>query len=319
VRKHLTQPAAAVKRISSPPPDAGLDRLLADPALCSTAKAVALALVRRWAWSKAACWPSDATIAGTVGRSPGHVQRCLRQLERAGWIERERTAEVPNGRRIWLRWRRDVGSGAQPTSAPARSAPPAPARSERIVIVNELRTEPIRRQIPARLRDEPTPRPPDARERVEAAPTPVDPQKPQPTPQRPGATPSRRRWLTTADLAAAVASTGDAILARELARLTAPPPQAEPPVTSQSTAELLARLPGRHDLVLPVARRLCLETGDEKPATLRTFEGMCHAVACRSVPVEAITSSWRQASGPLARHRGKVMVAAWGRAVGRRC
>src|SRR5262249_56773649 len=98
-----------------------------------------VALRRHWAWSKDHCWPSDATIAKTVGRSPGHVQRCLRQLEAAGYITRERTDAVPNGRRIWLNWRRDGDSaGVQPPAAPARTGPTAPARSEeRVVIVNE--------------------------------------------------------------------------------------------------------------------------------------------------------------------------------------
>src|SRR4051794_26426392 len=77
--------------------DPGLDRLLADPGLGSTAKTVAVALARHWAWSKDHCWPSDRTIASRVGRSVGHVQRCLRQLEAAGWVERERTDDVPNG------------------------------------------------------------------------------------------------------------------------------------------------------------------------------------------------------------------------------
>src|SRR4051794_8180140 len=114
--------------------DPGLDRLLADPGLGSTAKTVAVALARHWAWSKDHCWPADRTIAAHVGRSVGHVQRCLRQLEAAGWVDRERTDDVPNGRRLWLNWRR---AGAQPGPAPARSAPSAPARTEEIVIVNE--------------------------------------------------------------------------------------------------------------------------------------------------------------------------------------
>ena len=123
---HLTRPSAPCKRLSALPADEGLDRLLADSALGSTAKAVAVALVRTWAWSKPVCWPSDNSIAAKVGRSVGHVQRCLRQLDQAGWIEREHTDQVPNGRRIWLNWRRDADAGAQPGTTPARIAPPAP-------------------------------------------------------------------------------------------------------------------------------------------------------------------------------------------------
>jgi hypothetical protein len=96
------------------PRDPGLDRLLADPDLGSTAKAIAAVLVKNWAWFKTSCWPSDRTIADKVGKSPGHVQRCLRQLEDAGWIIRERTDEVPTGRLIWLAWRCPTTSkGAQ--------------------------------------------------------------------------------------------------------------------------------------------------------------------------------------------------------------
>ncbi|HMB08851.1 MAG TPA: helix-turn-helix domain-containing protein, partial [Isosphaeraceae bacterium] len=120
------------------PRDPGLDRLLADPDLGSTAKTIAIALVKHWAWFKDSCWPCDRTIAGKVGKSQGHVQRCLRQLEDAGWIERERTDEVRTGRRIWLAWRRPTaGAGAQGGPAPAREGLAAPARDKRIVVVKE--------------------------------------------------------------------------------------------------------------------------------------------------------------------------------------
>jgi hypothetical protein len=64
---------------------------------------------------------------------------------------------------------------------------------------------------------------------------------------------------------------------------------------------------------MAAARRLCVETGDEKAATLRMFEGMCRAVATRLVPAEVLAGCWRQATGPKAKHRGKVLVAAWKR------
>ena len=80
----------------------GLDAILADPGLSSTAKALITVMIRNWAWYKDHCWPSDATLAKKVGKSIGHVQRRLRELERAGRIDAERTAAVPNGRRIWL-------------------------------------------------------------------------------------------------------------------------------------------------------------------------------------------------------------------------
>src|SRR5512135_2736792 len=120
------------------PRDPGLDRLLADPDLGSTAKTIAIALVKHWAWFKDSCWPSDRTIAGKVGKSQGHVQRCLRQLEDAGWIERERTDEVRTGRLIRLLWRSaplSAGSaGAQRVPAPALSECKR-RRSTNIVVV----------------------------------------------------------------------------------------------------------------------------------------------------------------------------------------
>src|SRR3954454_7112729 len=125
----------SVRNRAALPNDPGLDALLADPALGSTAQTIAIALVKHWAWYKDHCWPSDETIAKKIGKSPGHVQRCLRQLELAGWIRREHTSAVPCGRRIWLLWRRpDAGQGARPAPAPVRTGEPAPARSERVVV-----------------------------------------------------------------------------------------------------------------------------------------------------------------------------------------
>ena len=94
-----TTPPAALPRFgrvrAALPNDPGLDALLADPALGSTAKTIAIALVKHWAWYKDHCWPGDETIAKKIGKSPGHVQRCLRQLELAGWIRREHTSASP--------------------------------------------------------------------------------------------------------------------------------------------------------------------------------------------------------------------------------
>src|SRR3954454_13431694 len=114
------------------PNDPGLDEILADPGLSSTAKALIAVMVRNWAWSKNHLWPCDKTLASKVGKSVGQVQRCLLELEQAGRIRREKTDEVPNGRRIWLLWR---CPGAQREIASARSAPVAPARSEQVVVV----------------------------------------------------------------------------------------------------------------------------------------------------------------------------------------
>jgi hypothetical protein len=117
------------------PRDTGLDRLLADPYLGSTAKTIATVLVKHWAWVKDHCWPSDCTIAEKVGKSPGQVQRGLRQLEDAGWITRQRTDQVPNGRLIRLLWRSaPLSAGAQQVPAPALSECKR-RRSTNIVVV----------------------------------------------------------------------------------------------------------------------------------------------------------------------------------------
>src|SRR3954469_3355143 len=106
------------------PNDPGLDEILADPTLSSTAKAIITVMVRNWAWFKDYCWPCDKTLAAKVGKSVGQVQRCLQELEQAGRIQREKTDAVPNGWRIWLLWRCPGGrEGAQREFASARSAP----------------------------------------------------------------------------------------------------------------------------------------------------------------------------------------------------
>ena len=448
---YSTRPSPHCKGQSPPPPalpaDPGLDRLLADPGLTSTAKAVAVALVRNWAWRRDHCWPSDKTIAAAVGRSVGHVQRCLRALEHAGWVGREHTAEVPNGRVLRLLWRRDdaaedgaaaagaprpvtacpprreparpaavpaggppssgptvafpglalpmppvlaayragaavaapdpeapeaapprppapvppspcpapaaprsgeelammarlkeamarhrgecrggaspppggppgdvsggggLRAGAQPVRAPARSAPPAPARDKDIVSLKE-RKEPLKGPPPRRLRPEP-PQDPDL-------------------PSGGGTTaegslakgfsvasPGRGLGMDRRELLEVAARTGDPILLAEALRVSAPPPPPEPSPWDLPVGELVARLPGRYDLAFPAARALCLAVGDEAGATLRACRGMAEAVAAGRVPAGALADCLSQALGPRARHAGKVLVAAWKR-VGRR-
>lgn len=71
------------------------------------------------------------------------------------------------------------------------------------------------------------------------------------------------------------------------------PAAAEPGPDTLPTAELLARLPGRHDLLMAAARRLCVETGDEKSATLNAFASMARAVIRGAVPSVVLTDCWR--------------------------
>src|SRR3954453_17916863 len=118
------------------PNDPGLGEILPHPPLSSPAKALVTVMIKNWAWYKDHCWPSDKTLAAKVGKSVGHVQRCLHELTQAGRIGREKTDEVPNGRRIWLLWRCPGGPiGAQRDMTRARSVPTAPARDKQTVIV----------------------------------------------------------------------------------------------------------------------------------------------------------------------------------------
>src|SRR4051794_28849174 len=128
---HSTRPPDRRKKIplpfASPPHD-----LVADLRLTPTDVRVAAALCY-WARGKPHCWPSDATIGRRVGRSPGTVQRCLRRLEAAGWIARERTDANRTGRLIRLAWRPGADEAGADAPAPG---PPAPrARDEGDVIV----------------------------------------------------------------------------------------------------------------------------------------------------------------------------------------
>jgi hypothetical protein len=392
------------------PNDPGLDEILADPDLGSTAKAIVTVMVKNWAWSKDHCWPCDKTLAAKVGKSVGQVQRCLQELEQAGRIRRERTDEVPNGRRIWLLWRCPGGrEGAQREIATARSAPAAQARNE-IVIVNGGREPEIRS--PSRPRPEPAPAetaipdspafpttdwpadgptapplsPPRPQEPCEASPEPelegrnarslqalsgaaggrssdpvpspvpaepivpltvMDlgtigrPGSPSPAPVAPrivctvapaspvscsdptaGDAPRRSRLglgLDLAELIKVVGETNDPILAKELARRTAPPAPPEPPPQALTTHELFAKLPGRHDLISEATRRLAEETGDFKPASWSFYQRAVEAVVTRSTLPGVLFDCHRQATGPKAKDPGKVFVVAWKRQVRTRC
>jgi Helix-turn-helix domain len=381
------------------PNDPGLDAILADPDLSSTAKALITVMVKNWAWSKDHCWPSDRTLAAKVGKSVGQVQRCLHELEQAGRIQREKTDAVPNGRRIWLLWRCPGGrTGAQRQVAKARSTPAAPARSEQIVVVNEgsereiqcaprsrpevaptanAVPDPMASQAAALLTAELTapPMPSPAAQEPRGTPLTVAMDEPTPSiaqaspeatgglPGDPAAPPvpttsanaldlrglgrptlpvpatpipcsapaaswtspwtSRRKrlglGLNVEELARIVAATGDPILAAELARCTAPPPPPEPSPEAVPTAELLAKLPGRHDWIAVATHRLAEATGDFKAASWSFFRQTVEAVVTRTVPAEVLVDCLRQATGPKAVNAGKVFVVAWKREVALRC
>jgi hypothetical protein len=349
------RPGKFSPRSSSPPtgPDPGLDALLADPALSCTAKLVAAALARHWAWGlKSLCWPADRSIAARIGRSVGQVQRGLRELESVGLLRREKTAETPTGRRLVLLWRvAGVSVGAQPDCSSARSGPCASARSKDRN--REAGTEPENSDPPPRPRPEPiaepttvepvesvmaapsvapSPAPVESPPTVEALPL-IDlatigrPAAPAPLPllnarpqilgpdPAPAPAPARRRGLSLSrsELAALVAQTGDPILAAELTRATAPPPPAEPAPQTLATAALLAKLPGRHDLTSVATERLCQDLGDFKPATWAFCRKAVEGVVTRAVLPSVLLDCHRQATGGKARDRGRVFVVAWKR------
>jgi hypothetical protein len=284
-----TTPAAdprTGRRAFALPRGPGLDRLLADPNLGSTAKTIATALVKHWAWFKDSCWPSDRTIAQKVGKSPGHVQRCLRQLENAGYILRQRTDEVPTGRLIWLTWRCPTTSnGARGDRAPAREGLSAPARDKRIVVVTR-EVERGESAPPERQRPEPippaSPTVPVPRPNPPAAPTPVEvvapPSLPPPAPQAAASASASLPMLLTPEqkarqtkLSAAARGQVEAVaLPSPPPSLVRPAPRSEVPTPASApipspalplTPEQLARLDA-----LPAASRdqvlIWLATGD---------------------------------------------------------
>src|SRR5512135_2514457 len=133
------------------PPDPGLEALLADKRLSAAAKLVATVLVKHWAWYKSSCYPSNRSIAARCGYSPGHVARCLHELEHGGWIRREQQAT--GSRLIVLCWRGTPCEVAGGGSATVQGDPPAKARTKQGVSVNK-RIEQEESECPERSRPE---------------------------------------------------------------------------------------------------------------------------------------------------------------------
>src|SRR5512135_2240153 len=121
------------RRGAALPNDPGLEALIADKHLSAAAKLVATVLVKHWAWYKASCYPSNRSIAARCGYSPGHVARCLHELEQGGWIRREQQAT--GTRLIVLCWRGTPGQDAGGGSATVQGDPPAKARTKQVVSV----------------------------------------------------------------------------------------------------------------------------------------------------------------------------------------
>lgn len=61
-------------------------------------------------------WPSVANLSRRSGLSIRQVQRCLRQIEQDGWIERHVDTHRL-GTTLWI-WRKRIGLGVTPTSPP---------------------------------------------------------------------------------------------------------------------------------------------------------------------------------------------------------
>jgi hypothetical protein len=282
--------------------DAGLDVLLADPGLSSTAKAIAVALARHWAWgNKDHCWPSDASIAAAVGKSIGHARRCLRELESCGYVRRERSDQVANGRILRLLWRctAAAAAGARQDLAPARVELERPRAPKEVVIVNreiEPKSDPDPRQRPA----------------PSAIPTPT-PAAPRPTPAAIAAgtalsaeEAARLEALSpaTRERVLAWVASGDRVLLAEARKLLTPPrPRPTPPAT---LPELLSRVTEDPAFVPMAAHALADEFGDQK--SVAGFKARLEEAWRGERPAEALVDAFRQASGPKARNPGAVFM-----------
>ena len=117
------------------PSDPTLDEILADTRVGRLATQLVISLVRNWAWFKAECWPSNATIAEKLRIHPKSVPRALRELEAAGWAKRVPTDDprVGSGRLIKLLWRVD---GSDPVTPGVANALPKQGGGE---LVEKLR------------------------------------------------------------------------------------------------------------------------------------------------------------------------------------
>jgi DNA-binding Lrp family transcriptional regulator len=325
--------------------------IAADARLTAVDIRVVLALLY-FARSKHTCTPCDQSIGERAGGiSPGTVQRSLRRLESLGYIRREsvapsdrnRTGRVfhllwraprvpgyshPDARRTYSRVSGGPATGERPVGRRC-ATPRSLARDKEDVVVE---AEKSRIDTDSALRPRPVTASPVVAPEATAPTTatsavPFDLRAigavPELHPKPARATPPQRHrprlGLSLEELAKVARDTADPILAAELARRTAPPSPPEPPLRAMPTAELFAALPGRHDLIMAAARRLCEETGDFKVASLRTFEKMAEAVAVRAVPPSVLIDCWRQGMGPQAEHKGKVLVAAWKRQTPLRC
>jgi hypothetical protein len=299
-----------------------------------------IAALMFFARSRTYCTACDRSLGAQAGGcSVGTIQRALRHLEALGYIRRQavepsdfnRTGRVihllwktegsttgdrpPNHRRATSRSRVTdkgnvvvEGENSKPVTNPAPRS--RPALLEALPIAQPEPIQYAKDPLPERAATATQPSstlPFDLRTIGQPATLPATTATPPRVPASHGRRP--RLGLTLEELTKVAGD--DPILAAELARRTAPPPPPESPPATVPTTELFEMLPGRHDLIMTAARRLCEETGDFKVASQRTFELMATSVATRAVPAAVLISCWRQGTGPKAEHKGKVLVSAW--------
>lgn len=315
-RKAEGSPGRKIRPPALPPPPA----LFTDPGLPTGAKLIIRTLVANWAWSRPECWPGTPAIVAATGLSRGHVQTCLRALERGGWIARE-----ARGRRriIVLLWRLPGWPGAPAGDLRARQAGGAPAPDKNVVIVNREMERPamaeaIRRPrrgegpaakaippagsapvapIPAPPPSKAAPELPPARE-SEAPQTPMVALTARETARLQEASPSTRERVLT------WLATGDPVLVAEARKRLRPPPEARPAPTS--TAEMLARIRECPSHVSRAAELLALDLDDRK--SWAAYHARCRDVWEGRIEPEALVEAHRQAVGPQARNRGAVFM-----------
>ena len=73
------------------------------------------------------CWPSIATLSRRSGVSGRQVQRCLREIEADGWIERTRFHKV--GTNLWI-WHKRIGLGGDTRVTPPVTPMSPPLRGK---------------------------------------------------------------------------------------------------------------------------------------------------------------------------------------------
>lgn len=81
----------------------------------SSTRMVAIALADYANTDTGHCWPSIANLSRRTGLSNRQVQRCLREIEADGWIERTAVHKV--GTNLWI-WRKRIALGGDTSVTP---------------------------------------------------------------------------------------------------------------------------------------------------------------------------------------------------------